>query len=102
MKIIYITCSSQEKAEKIATHCLEKQLAGCANILPSTSLYKEGGTIKKEQEVVLMLKTMPNHASLIIDELKELHPDKLPCIMELDAQATEAYRAWTIEQLREL
>ncbi len=99
MKVIYVTCASQQDAERIVRHCLEKRLIGCANIMPSTSLYTDNGTINQKEEVVVIAKTMKEHALVVIDEIKRIHQYDLPCIMEFDAQATQEYRAWMEKQL---
>lgn len=102
MKMVYVACPSQEVAEKLAAHCLESGLIACANMLPATSMYKEEGKVSRTQETLLIAKTMPEHALVLVDEIKKIHTYAIPCIIEFDAQATQDYRDWMISQLCKL
>ena len=55
---VYITTSSPEEAERIATDLVEQRLAACVNILaPITSVYQWEGRMCSEQEIPLIAKT---------------------------------------------
>jgi periplasmic divalent cation tolerance protein len=57
MKIIYVTLSNAEEANKIGRELLEKQLCNCVNYFPITCMYNYENEITEEPEVVLIIKT---------------------------------------------
>lgn len=102
MKAVYVTCETLQDAERIVNLCLEKKLIACANIFPTTSVYRDGSAIKRKEEVIIIAKTMLEHAHAVIDEIKRIHKYDLPCILEFDVQATQEYRDWAEQQLCKL
>lgn len=96
---LYITNSTRNNAEKIATWLLEKRLVACANITPITSMYRWEGKIVSEGEVVLLLKTIPSLVQAVTDEVSSIHPYTVPCIVAIPAQANESYFSWVCKEV---
>ena len=92
--IVYITCPTQEKAQEIALHLLEKQLIACANIVPIQSMFKWEGAQVQEPEVLLITKTLEHNYDVIKQEVKKIHPYEIPCIIKISAEANEQYLAF--------
>lgn len=81
MHLVYITCSSQKEAKKIALALLKKRLIACANIVPRIdSFYWWNGKIKSAKETLLLAKTSREKIQKIKIEAKKLHSYKVPCI----------------------
>lgn len=99
MIMIYIPCSCQEEAEKLALYLLEKSLVGCANIFPSLSLYKDHDQVQKTTEAILIVKTAKALAHEVVKELEAVHSYDTPCIVHLDATANAAYKKWLYAQV---
>ena len=82
MLLFYVPCPSTEEAEKLASFVLAEKLAACANIIPGiTSMYEWDGTMKKEQEAILLLKCKTENKQILEDKLSELHSYECPCII---------------------
>lgn len=99
MKILYITCSSEDEAKSIARQVVELKLAACGNILSSESIYNWDDQLKCEPEAVLILKTTENKRELLITKVKELHSYDIPCILTLEANANKEYEDWVNKQV---
>jgi len=95
-----ITVPDQDTADRLANALVEKRLAACVNIIPDLkSVYRWQGDICRDDESLLLVKTVRSR----FDELKaaviELHPYKLPEIIAVDVVAgLEAYLAWVAEE----
>ena len=76
---IYITCASEDEAERIASALLDERLVACANILPGMrSLYLWKG--KREQ---LICKSMEDRLEALTKKICALHSYETPCVTAL-------------------
>lgn len=72
MNIIYITLNNAEEAEKVGRRILQEKLANCVNYFPITCIYNYEGTITKEPEVVLLVKTQNGRYADVEQTIKEM------------------------------
>jgi periplasmic divalent cation tolerance protein len=95
-KLIYVTTPSREEAEKIAEAVVTERLAACANILDGvTSIFHWEGTLCRENEAVLILKTTEEKADALTARIKELHSYECPCIVTLPIErGNPAFLEW--------
>jgi periplasmic divalent cation tolerance protein len=78
----WITCPSQELAQKIAQSLLEQQLIACAQISgPIQSMYTWEGKIHSDEEWRLVLKTTAQVQHQLIAKVLEIHPYQTPQIV---------------------
>ncbi|MBN2567264.1 divalent-cation tolerance protein CutA [Candidatus Woesearchaeota archaeon] len=98
--IVYITHQDREKAETVAKHLLNRRLVACANIFPITSIYPWEGEVKRADEFVTLVKTVPERWEELKAEVENIHPYDMPCIMRLDASANDAYERWIQKETR--
>jgi len=96
--IFYITHPTEQAANAIVAHLLEKKLIACANIFPIQSHYHWEGTQQNEQEWVSILKTTLILESVVEAEIKSVHPYKVPCIVRYEARANADYAQWINDQ----
>ena len=81
---VYVTAGSKEEAKAIASEAVKKNLAACANILPSmTSVYQWQGQVETAEETVLILKTTREKFAPLNRLVLELHSYDCPCITAL-------------------
>ena len=94
--VVFITASSQEEAEKIASGLVENKLVACVNIFPGIqSVFWWEGNLCREQEVFMMAKTRTALFPQVRDEVKKLHSYKVPEIILLPiAEGSADYLAW--------
>ena len=97
-----VLCSfpDAEKARQIGTHLVEKQHAACINVLPAVeSIYRWGGKLCHEQEVMLVIKTSRRAFPVMSRELTSMHPYELPEIVALPVvDGSAAYLTWLLDQ----
>jgi periplasmic divalent cation tolerance protein len=94
--LVLTTAPDGEVAERIGTSLVEERLAACANVVPSvTSIYRWEGTLQREAEVLVLLKTTTDGVEALRDRLVELHPYDVPEIIALSVKAGHLpYLAW--------
>ena len=98
---IYITNPSKEKAKEIAKYLLEKRLIACANIFPVNSLYWWEDKLADEKEFVLIAKTTQTNFNKIKQEVEEIHPYTVPCIIRIPVSSNEKYFRWLKNEIKE-
>ena len=91
IKIIYITTPSQEEAEKIALHLLEKKLIACAQFHPINSVYWWQGSLTKDNEFMLLAKTTEELYGLVKQEAEKIHSYAVPCIIGISSHVNDSY-----------
>ncbi|XP_022700880.1 divalent-cation tolerance protein CutA-like isoform X2 [Varroa jacobsoni] len=85
--VSYVTAPSKDVAEKIASGLVENRLAACVNIIPGlTSIYRWKGTIEKDNEVLLMIKSPSASLANLTTFVKSLHPYEVCEIISLPIQ----------------
>ena len=90
------TVGSLEDAERIAHAVVERRLAACVNVLPQVvSVYRWKGSVAREEERLLVIKTTSDRFEALRQAIVELHPYELPELIALPIQAGhEPYLAW--------
>ncbi|PID56653.1 hypothetical protein CSB45_10495 [candidate division KSB3 bacterium] len=94
--ICLVTCSSEAEAEQIASTLVERRLAACGNIIPGLrSIFCWEGSLEREEEVLLLLKSRAELFPQIEAIVTRLHSYDLPEIIAIPiAAGSEAYLRW--------
>lgn len=101
--IVFVTCSSDAEASKIARALVELRLAACVNIHESRvcSVYRWKGSIKTAHEVLLVIKTSRRRFRALAAAVERLHSYDVPEVIALPvASGSAKYLAWIDECLR--
>jgi len=99
--IVMTTTASADEAERIASALVEAQLAACVSIVaPITSVYRWKGAIQKEQEWLLLIKTMASAFKSLSRKIQELHSYDLPECIQIPIDGTAEYLGWIAESVR--
>jgi periplasmic divalent cation tolerance protein len=95
-RIVLTTLTDEQQAEKFAAALVDRRLAACVNIVgPIRSIYRWKGSVEREREFLLIIKTTSEQASRLEAAFKELHPYELPERVELSVEGgSEPYLAW--------
>jgi periplasmic divalent cation tolerance protein len=95
-RIILTTAGSEEEAEKIARHLIERRLAACVNIIPQVhSIYRWQDKVEEAKESLLIVKTTAAAFTRLRDAIAELHSYDVPeCICLTVEQGSLAYLKW--------
>ncbi len=94
-RVLLCTCPP-DAAEKIAKGLLERRLVACVNALPGVvSRYWWKGSIQRDEETLLVMKTEASRVPEVVAALKGLHPYEVPELLALPVDAgAEPYLAW--------
>ena len=83
-RFVYITCGSQEEAQRIGAALVEAHLAACVNLIPGMiSLYRWEGQVAQDQEFVLIAKTTESKLAALTAKAVALHSYDLPCVVAM-------------------
>ena len=98
--LLYVPCSDTPQAQRLAHMLLKQNLVACVNILPSSSMYWWQEKITQENEVILLIKTLPEKALPITHLIEEQHSYDIACIMHVPVHVNEKYFDWMLEQIK--
>jgi periplasmic divalent cation tolerance protein len=96
--ILLTTIGVTADVEPLARTLVEERLAACVNVLPPMqSFYRWQGTVQRDDERQLIIKTSPERLPALEERLRSLHPYELPETLILTATGSELYLAWLHE-----
>jgi periplasmic divalent cation tolerance protein len=73
MAIFYLTCDSDEEADKVSQVLLEMELIACAKKLPVESMFRWKGSLQEDDEVLVMFESIEENFDKVNAEIKKLH-----------------------------
>jgi periplasmic divalent cation tolerance protein len=90
------TAPDAAEAERIARTLVEERLIACANLVPSVlSVYRWEGAVRRDEEVLLLMKTRPEHVERLKARLPEVHGYQVPELLVCGVQdALAPYCGW--------
>jgi periplasmic divalent cation tolerance protein len=97
--VAFSTVGKPEDALRIAEALVERRVAACVNIVPGlTSVYRWKGTIERNAESLLVIKTRRERLDDLKAALTSLHPYEVPELVVLPIEDGHApYLAWLDE-----
>jgi periplasmic divalent cation tolerance protein len=73
--VVLSAVGAQPDAQKIARALVEERLAACVNVVPGVvSVYRWKGVVEKEDELLLIIKTIGERVEPLKARLLQLHP----------------------------
>src|SRR3989338_778370 len=97
MIFLYITCKDMEEAKHIGKELVGRRVAGCVNIAPIHSIYREDGKAREATEASLLVKTIDSKVQAVEDVVLELHSYKVPCIASFALhRLNHEYKNWLV------
>jgi periplasmic divalent cation tolerance protein len=101
--VVFMTAGNRDEASRLAEMLVNQQLAACVQILPEMeSVYRWQGKIERQQEVLLIAKTLSSKFAALEGEVRALHSYETPEIVALPLTAgSPAYLAWLSTSLTE-
>ena len=93
---VFITASNNEEASRLADMLVEQKLAACVQILaPMQSVYRWEGKVERQEEVLLIAKTVNSKFAELEREVRALHSYETPEIVAVPLTAlSEPYLQW--------
>lgn len=94
--IVLITAPGREEGERIGAALVEEQLAACVNLLgPIRSIYRWKGEVCREDEHLLVVKTVRRRFAALEQRVRALHPYETPEIIAFPVErGFEEYLQW--------
>lgn len=97
--VIYLTCHSRTEASNIGDALLCLRLIGCYNILGEIDTKywwpPKENKFESAQEVVILLKTIPENFHKVETEVRKLHSDTTICLLGIPIfQVNDDYLQW--------
>ncbi len=93
--VVMTTFPDAEGARRILDGLLENRLAACAQTMPIESAYRWKGEVRREPEVLALIKTKAALWPEVEAYIRERHPYETPEILRLPVAAGSAgYLAW--------
>jgi periplasmic divalent cation tolerance protein len=98
--VVFCSCPDQASADRIASTLVEERLAACVNRLAGVvSTYRWRGTIQRDDEVLLLIKTTSERFDAVHERIVALHPHELPEVVAVDiARGLPAYLDWIAQE----
>jgi periplasmic divalent cation tolerance protein len=97
--LVFCTCPDEGVASEIAECLVAERLAACVNGIPGIrSVYQWQGTIERDTEVLLLIKTTRTRLDTLTARLRELHPYDVPEIIAVCvSQGLPDYLNWVTQ-----
>jgi periplasmic divalent cation tolerance protein len=94
--VVLVTAPGSEVAELIGRTLVAERLAACANVVAGiTSIFRWKGSVERESETLVILKTTANDVEALRRRVVELHPYEVPEVVALAVEAGHApYLDW--------
>ena len=94
--LVLCNCPDDASADRIATALVERRLAACVNRIGAVvSTYRWKGSLQRDSEVLLLIKSTRERYPELRDALVALHPYELPEVIAVDiALGLDRYLAW--------
>lgn len=101
MLIILTATPTIEEAAKLAEQLIDARLAACVQIVPPmTSVYFWEGSVQKESEHLLLIKTLPEKYDELEAFIRSNHSYDVPEIVAIRAEnASAGYLKWMTDYL---
>ena len=99
--LVLVTTASETEARTIAEHLINTQLAACVALTPIQSIYRWQGTIHRDTEYQLTIKTDLSLFDQIAAQVTQQHSYDLPEIIAVPmVESTAEYGQWVQKQLK--
>ncbi len=101
--IIFVSCPDEDTAGDLAGKLVQGGRAACVNIVSGVrSVYQWQGSLEKEEEWVLQIKTRAGLYEDVEQLVRAEHPDELPEVIAVPIVAGSSdYLGWIDQMTRE-
>jgi periplasmic divalent cation tolerance protein len=94
--IVLSTAGSEDEASRIAEDLVGRRLAACVNVVPGVkSIYRWQGSIHRDAEWLLIVKTRRDRFEAVRDAIRAIHSYEQPEVVLVDiAEGDPGYLRW--------
>jgi periplasmic divalent cation tolerance protein len=84
VRTVLVTVPDPAAGEALGRTLVEERLAACANVVPGiVSVYRWEGTVQRDSEALVILKTTAAGVEALRDRIVRLHPYDVPEVLAL-------------------
>jgi periplasmic divalent cation tolerance protein len=96
MLVVFTTTPNKAEAETLARKLVEQKLAACVQVVPRImSFYRWEGEVQKDEECLLLIKTLPEKFSDLEAFIKANHSYSVPEIAAVNVEdVSKEYLEW--------
>ncbi|MBK6390153.1 MAG: divalent-cation tolerance protein CutA [Saprospiraceae bacterium] len=95
---IHTTYAGKDVADHIALDLVQSKLIACANLIEARSYFYWEDKSQCENEILVIMKTMPDLVPEVIKAITRHHPYQLPAITWSAVNCTDDYGHWVENQ----
>jgi periplasmic divalent cation tolerance protein len=97
--IVLTTVGASFDPQPLALDLVERRLAACVNVIPRIhSTYRWKGKIERDDEQLLLIKTVEEHVPQLKEALFAVHPYEVPeFVVIAPHDVAEPYRQWLFD-----
>lgn len=101
--VVLTTMPADGELPAFARSLVEERLAACVNLLaPMESIYRWEGSVERETERQVIIKTSRDRLVALWERVRELHPYEVPEFLVLPIiDGNDAYLRWVGESTRQ-
>jgi periplasmic divalent cation tolerance protein len=94
--MVFCSCPDKVVADRLCQVLVEERLAACVSQISGlTSVYWWEGQVRKDEEVLLLIKTTSQRLVNLTARIEALHPYEVPEIVAVPIEGgSERYLAW--------
>jgi len=98
--VILTTMPDDARADELARTLIDERLAACVNVHgPMTSTYRWKGTVERDPERQLVIKSTRARLPALEQRIRQLHPYELPEFIVIGPEGgSETYARWVTEE----
>jgi periplasmic divalent cation tolerance protein len=99
--LVISTFATRDEAERTGEHLVKLRLAACGSVIPIIhSFFHWEGSLQREHESLLLLKTTTEASPRLQAELRQLHSYDNPEILEVAVTGgSAAYLGWVMAEV---
>jgi len=96
VRVVLVTAPDGAAAEALARTVVEEGLAACVNVVGGVvSIYRWEREVRRDPEVMLLMKTTAGGTAALCDRVVELHPYDVPEVLVVAVEGGHApYLDW--------
>src|SRR5919199_1490155 len=97
--LVISTYPNEESIVEISNNLIiAKKLCACISLTKVRSIYDWNNKLEDQEEFVVFFKTTKLRANRLKDEIKKVHPYKVPEILEIKMDdVSKTYLSWLVE-----
>jgi len=97
---VVIAAPGVEAAEAVVRSLLDERLVACGNMVPgAVGLYRWKGAVHRDEEVVVIMKTLRRLVPRVLERAQALHPYEVPELLVQEVvDGNQAYLDWVAEE----